>query len=80
MAFIWKPVWHVGEGKGYGQEASVWELKKGPKLDQKYGQCSKVFLVPKAARQRINLVILLSVCVSCSLLNNKITVLPITRH
>lgn len=68
------------EGEGCGQEASVWEFKKGPKLDQKYGQCPEVFLVPKAARQGNNLVILLSVCVLCSLLSNEITVLPITRH
>lgn len=71
----------VYEGrKGSGQGASVWEFKKGPKLDQKCGQCPNVFLVPKAARQGNNLVILLYVWVLCSLLNNKITVLPITRH
>lgn len=56
-----------GERKGCEQEASVWEFKKGPKLDQKYGLCPKVFLVPKAARQGNNLVVLLSVCASRAL-------------
>lgn len=63
VAFIWKPVWHVGDGEGYGQEASVWEFKKGPKLDQKYGQCPKVFLLPKAARQGS----FYFLCASCAL-------------
>lgn len=80
MAFIRQPVWRVRGREGCGGGASVWEFKKGPKLDQKCGQCPGVFLVPKAARQRNNLVIPLSVCVLCSLLSNKITVLPITRH
>lgn len=69
--------WRKGKGV---VGASVWEFKKGPKLDQKCGQCPKAFLVPKAARQGNNLVIPLYVWVLCSLLNNKITVLPITRH
>lgn len=70
----------AGEGIKNVWGDSVWEFKKGPKLDQNIGQCPEDVLVPKAARQGNNLEIALYVFVLCSLLNNKITVLPITRH